>query len=96
MGMVRLDAVAAGPHVLTVTRRNTGADGVGIIGVGVAPEAITSATPVVMVGTMPKTLTDGAACSKCDTYSANIEANVQLLVKDGLNVVRAIALRTPL
>lgn len=87
MGMVRLASVAPGAHVLKVTQLNPETDGVGIIGLGLAPDAITAAMPTVMVGAIPKQLTYGDPCAKCDIYAAHIRSNVSLLANDGLNVV---------
>ncbi len=86
LGLIRLSSVAAGKHLLAVKQLNAGPNGVGVVAIGMARATDIASLPLVLVGTTPKTLSNGADCAPCDIYRADIRSNVKLFADDGLNV----------
>lgn len=91
LALLRLDSIPAGAHTVTFVQTSAGATGVGIVAIGFPPSTTASQTSLVLVGTMPKQLSEANdICSvnprACDAYIADITANVKLLASDGLNV----------
>jgi lysophospholipase L1-like esterase len=91
LALLRIPAVAAGTHSLTLTQSTSAASGMGIVAVGVTPPAGQTSLPRVLVGTTPlqlaaSTAVCGVTQIVCLAYSADITANVALFAGDGLNV----------
>ncbi len=91
----RIPSVAEGAHIITLTQASASGSAVGIVAVGTPPPHHPSNLPLVLVGTIPKQLfySGGGPCAflpasdaACLAYTGYIEANVDLLTNDGLNL----------
>ena len=84
LGLLRLASVAAGQHSMTFTQSSAGANGVGVVAIGLPGVATTAtALPLVLVGTLTKGL---QPCAFCEIYNQDISGNVAIFAGDGLNV----------
>lgn len=89
LGFLRLPPVAAGTHVVTFTQTSVGENGVSVVGIGTPTKRTGDVLPTVLVGTIPYQ-EPGSGCNSsggfCGKYIKDIEADVDLLSNDGLNV----------
>ncbi|MBB6145667.1 hypothetical protein HNQ77_003628 [Silvibacterium bohemicum] len=89
LGFLRLPPVPAGIHVVTFTQTSDGVSGVSVVGVGFPAQPSSNQLPTVLAGTIPYQL-PGTVCDAsdgpCQNYINDIEADVDLLSKDGLTV----------
>ena len=90
LALLRIPAVPAGSHSLTLTQTTAGYGGSGFVGMAVPPAVRAAGSPRVLVGTTPLQLAGNSPCgitpSICLAYVADITANVHLLAGDGLDI----------
>jgi lysophospholipase L1-like esterase len=85
LALLRLEAVPAGTHTITLTQTSAGTAGLGVVAVGTPPTGNPAEWSKVLVGTVPLQLNDGNRQVRA-FYTADIMANVALLAHDGLPV----------
>lgn len=95
LALLRIPAVAPGQHSLVLKQTSTGASGMGIVAVGLAPGLSAGEPPIgwprLFVGTTPPQNKELLSpCSPdpapCLAFSADITANAALFAGDGLDV----------
>jgi len=92
LGFLRLPTVPAGKHVVTFTQTSPEPNGASVVGIGAPPMTKLVALPTILIGTIPFQLlfVSPGACNyseePCLDYIHNIESNVNLFAKDGLDV----------
>lgn len=84
LALLRLPGVSAGQHKLILTQTSTGLAGLGVVAIGLPPMTAQTKLPLVLVGTISKTI--GQDCPFCDIYTKDITDNVSKLAAEGLNV----------
>ena len=85
LALLRLPAVPAGSHTITLTQTSAGLAGLGVMAVGMPPRGNPSELSKVVVGKIPLELNDGDLQTRA-LYTADIVGNVSLLAQDGLPV----------
>ena len=92
LGFLRLAQVPPGPHIVTFTQTNQGANGMSIVGIGTPAGTTSGKLPIVLAGTIPFQLhgSSGSGCTVSDApcleYNKDIEADVAEFAGDGLDV----------